>query len=93
MSSEGVAFIARAGLVILLIIVGAFVRVFVGPGRKRGYIVLAGTLGGITAGLLAEHRISVWFGHDVSTLSAVGGVMLGCAVSCWFARHVPWQAN
>jgi hypothetical protein len=43
--------ISRAALVIVLILVAAFFRVLVGPGIRRGLIMQAGTLGGISFGV------------------------------------------
>lgn len=60
MSSEGVTLIMRVALVTFLIVVASFFRAVVGPGRRRGRIMLAGTLGGISFGVLLAYPISRW---------------------------------
>ena len=52
LSGEGVTLVMRAVLVASLILIGAFFRALVGPGRTRGRIMLAGTVGGMSVGVL-----------------------------------------
>lgn len=70
MSSEGVTLISRAVLVIFMIIAASFFRALVGPGKRRGRIMLAGTLGGILFGMLSASLLSRWLKSDVSVLCA-----------------------
>jgi hypothetical protein len=93
MSNEGLALVSRAMLVISLIIVAAIFRHLMGPGRGRGPIMLAGTLGGMSFDLLLAHPISHWLKADVSVISACLGVVLGWGVSWLFARQIPGEAN
>ena len=58
MNSEGVTLVMRAALVIFLIVEAAFFRALAGPGRGRGRIMLAGTLGGISFGVFVAYLIS-----------------------------------
>jgi hypothetical protein len=56
MSSE-VTFVSRAPLVVLMLVVASFFRALVGPGKRRGRIMLAGTLGGISFGVLVASLV------------------------------------
>jgi hypothetical protein len=89
MSSEGVTLIMRVALVIFLIVVASFFRALVGPGRRRGRIMLAGTLGGISFGVLLAHPISRWLKADASVICACLGVSFGWGVAWLFARRIP----
>jgi len=89
MSHEGVALIARTGLVLFLIITSAVFRYLIGSGKKRSVFMLAGTLGGISAGLLVASLIWSWFRADTSAICATLGIVLGWTVAWMFARRVP----
>lgn len=93
MSSEGVTLVMRAALVVLLIIVAATFRTLVGPGTKRGRIMLAGTLGGISFSVLLAYPISQWLKADASVICAVLGTWFGWGVAWLFARRIPREAN
>jgi drug/metabolite transporter (DMT)-like permease len=88
MSAEGVMLIARAALVTSLIIAAATFRALVGPGKRRGRIMLAGTLSGIFFGVLIAYPISQWLKIDVSAVCACLGMTIGWTVSWLFARQV-----
>ncbi len=88
MSAEGVMLIARAALVTSLIIAAATFRALVGPGKRRGRIMLAGTLGGIVFGVLIAYPISQWLKIDVSAVCACLGMTIGWTLSWLFGRHV-----
>ena len=89
MSHEGVVLIARTGLVLFLIITSAIFRYLIGSGKKRGVFMLAGTLGGISVGLLVSSLIFSRFKVDTSAICATLGIVLGWTVAWMFARHVP----
>jgi len=93
MSDEGVRFIARIGLVIILILVTAVFRTIIGPGRRRGYYVLFGTLGGISLGVALASIASRWLEVDVSVIGACLGMFFGWGVAWMFARRVPRDAH
>ena len=93
MSSEGVTWVARAALVILLILVASFFRALVGPGRRRGFFVLAGTLGGMSFGVAVASLMSRWIRTDVSVICVCLGMSVGWGVAWLFARRLPREAN
>ena len=88
MSAEGVTLIARAALATSLIIAAATFRALVGPGKRRGRIMLVGTLSGIFFGVLIAYPISHWLKIDVSAVCACLGMTIGWTVSWLFARQV-----
>ena len=92
MSDEGVRLIMRAALLIALIITAAFFKALVGPGKKRGRIMLAGTLGGFSSGVLLAYPIYQRFDMDASVLSASLGMVLGWAVAWIWARRIPRES-
>lgn len=93
MSNEGVRLVMRVLLVVVAIIVAAIFSHLVGPGRKRGRMMLAGTLGGLSFGVLVAYPISHWLETDVSVICAFLGMEIGWAVSWLFARQIPREAN
>jgi hypothetical protein len=93
MSHEGVTLILRTALVLFLILSAAFFRALAGPSKKRGEVMVLGTLGGISAGVLLAYMISSKLGYDVSAVSASLGLVLGLAVSWLFARRIPREAD
>jgi hypothetical protein len=93
MSDEGIRLVMRVLLVGFMIVAGAIVRTMVGPSRRRGQIMLAGTLGGIAFGVLVASPISQWLKADVSVLSVCFGIVLGWTVSWRFARLIPREAT
>ena len=92
MSDEGIRLIMRAALIAFLIVAAAFFKVLVGPGKKRGRIMLAGTLGGLSFGVLLSSLIYPWFGVDVSVISASLGMVLGWAAAWTSARRIPRES-
>jgi hypothetical protein len=89
MSHEGVTLVARAALVIFMIVVAAMFRALVGPGRKRGEIMMLGTLGGMSVGVLVAHPVSRWLQTDLSVIGAVLGITVGLSIAWRFARQIP----
>ena len=93
MSHEGVTLISRVALVAALIMVTAFVRVLVGPGRRRGLYMGIGTLGGISTGVAVASLMSRWVTTDVSVICAALGIFVGWGVAWLFARRIPREAH
>ena len=93
LSGEGVTLVMRAVLVASLILIGAFFRALVGPGRTRGRIMLAGTVGGMSVGVLLASRISPWLHADASVVCACLGMVIGWSVSWSFAKQIPREAH
>jgi hypothetical protein len=93
MSDEGIRLVSRLALLVALILVTAAFRTAVGPGRQRGRVMLAGTLGGLTLGVVASSLVSGWVTQDISTLSALAGLILGWTIAWLFARRLPRYAN
>jgi len=92
MSQDGVALLTKAAVVAALILSGAVVRTLVGPSRRRGLIMGAGTLGGLSFGVAVTSVLPRWVDHDLLAMCAPVGMMLGWVVAWSFARHVPREA-
>lgn len=73
MSDEGVRLIMRAALVGFLIVAAAIFKVLVGPGKKRGRIMLVGTLAGFSSGVLMSYPIHERFDVEFSVILACLG--------------------
>jgi drug/metabolite transporter (DMT)-like permease len=93
MSGEGVTLISRVALVAVLIIVTAFVRVLIGPSRRRGLYMGIGTLGGMSAGVAIASLTSRLSTTDSSAIFACLGIFAGWGVAWLFARQVPRDAH
>jgi hypothetical protein len=93
MSNEGLALISRAALVVFLVVAASFFRTLVGPGRKRGRFLLAGTIGGMSLGVAVAYFISDWIKIDVSVIAACLGMSVGWGIAWLFARSVPREAH
>ena len=93
MSAEGIRLVSRLALVVAIILVAAAVRTAVGPSRRRARVMAAGTVGGMALGVLASPALSTWIAADVSSLSALAGIVVGWAVAWMFARHLPHYAE
>ena len=92
MSHEGIVMVSRVAVIAVLIALAAFVRVLVGPSRKRGLRMGIGTLGGISAGIAVASLVSRWVATDVSATCALLGMVAGWAVAWPFARRIPREA-
>lgn len=92
LSDQGVWTVSRIALVVVLILITAALRTLVGPSKQRGRVMLAGTLGGLTVGVLSAPSLSDAIGVDVSGIASVIGVVLGWAVAWQFARRLPRTA-
>jgi hypothetical protein len=93
MSDEGVRLVMRAALVVCLIVAAAFFRALVGPGKRRGRVMVVGMLGGLSAGALLAQPIYTWFDVEASVLLASAGMVLGWAVAWMWARRIPRAAS
>jgi len=93
MSHEGVMLVTRLALVGLMIVAGAVVKTFIGPSKRRGYVMLVGMLGGMSFGVLINARLSTWLNTDQSAVFAIFGMILGWSVAWPFARRIPRTAN
>ena len=93
MSTEGVTLVTRAALVISLGVVASVFRAVIGRGKTRDRLMTAGTLGGITFGLLLSYPVSYWLERDVSVLCVCVGMVLGWTVSWRVARRIPHETN
>lgn len=93
LSEEGVRLLSRGALLAVLVLVTAFARTIVGRNPKRNVGMLMGTLGGMAAGIAVAAPLSRLFGTDVSSLSAICGVILGWAVAYQFVKHIPRRAS
>ena len=89
MSHEGVALIARAALIVVMIAVASVCRVLAAPGRRGNAFLLAGTLGGIASGVAVAALISRVAGTDMSAFTACLGMMAGWCVAAVWSGRVP----
>jgi len=88
MNSAGVTLIGRLALVAVAIIANASLRALVGPSRRRGLYMGAGTVVGIVAGLAAASLVYSWVTIDVSpTIFAFVGMIAGWGAAWRFARQ------
>jgi len=92
-SHEGVTLLLRGLLVLFLIVAGAIVRTFIGPSRRRGYIMLGGMLAGMSVGAVIGYLLPSSLKLNESALLAVLGVMVGWSTAWLFARRIPRTAN
>ena len=93
MSAEGVALVSRVALVAVLIVTTAFVRVLIGPSKRRGQVMAIGMLGGMAAGIAAASLMSRWIATDVSAICGCLGIIAGWSVAWLFARRIPREAH
>jgi hypothetical protein len=93
MSHEGVTLISRVALVAVLIIVTAFVRVLVGPSRRRGLYMGIGTLAGMSTGVAVASLMPRGISTDVLAIFVCLGIFAGWCVAWLFARRIPREAN
>ena len=89
LSYEGEWILSRVALGVVLLLAAAAIKTMVGPSKQRGRVMLAGTVGGITVGVLSAPPLSNAVGVDVSAVSAVIGMVIGWAVAWTFARRIP----
>jgi hypothetical protein len=87
LNHEGVTLVLRVLLIAAMGLVAGIFRTLIGPGQGRGFM-LAGTLGGITFGIVLAPLVGRWINADVSVLCACVGVVLGWTVAWLMARRV-----
>jgi hypothetical protein len=92
MSREGVTLMSQVALVALLIVVTAFVRVLVGPSRRRGLYMGIGTVAGMSTGVAVASLMPRWISPDVVAILACLGIFAGWGVAWLFARRIPREA-
>lgn len=92
MSHEGVVFVVRIAVVLLLILVGAIVRTFIGPSRERGVVMGAGMLAGIAVGVAASYFVPPLRMQE-SAVFAISGMLCGFGVAWFFAKEIPRHTN
>jgi hypothetical protein len=93
MSTEGVTHLTRVGFVLYLLVVGTAFRTWVGTSRRRGEIMMVGTIGGLSLGVLVAWLISDRLKIDASAVCACLGLTAGWVVSWWFARRSRGEAR
>jgi membrane associated rhomboid family serine protease len=93
LSYEGVWILSRVALGAVLILVAAAIKTMVGRSKERGRVMLAGTVGGITLGVVSAPLFSNALGVDVSAIAALIGIVIGWAVAWTFARRIPRTAT
>ena len=89
LSDEGKRLLARGALVVAALMVIAGARTLVGRNPKRQLGMFLGTIGGLASGVALASPLSAWIGTDVSTLSAIGAVLIGWVVAYQFVKHLP----
>ena len=92
LSYEGVWTLSRVALVVLLTLLAAAVKTMVGPSKQRRRVMLVGTVGGLTLGVLGSPLLSNALGVEVSGITTVIGIVIGWAVAWQFARRIPRTA-
>jgi predicted permease len=92
LTDEGVWTLSRVALVVVLILLAAALKTMVGPSKQRGRVMLAGTIGGITLGVIGAPPLSDALGVEVSAITAIVGIVIGWAVAWQFARRIPRTA-
>ena len=92
MSHEGFVFVMRIAMVLLLIFVGALVRTFAGPSKRRGDTMDAGGLLGLAFGVAFSYIVPASLKMEQSVYFAILGILLGFGVAWLFARRIPREA-
>ena len=93
MSTEGVTLLSKVALVVVLTVATAWVRVLIGPGKRRGFLMGIGTLGGMATGIAVSSLTSRWIATDLSVICACLGIFAGWMVAWRFARRIPREAH
>jgi len=83
MSDEGFTLIFRALLALSLLACAALFRTLLGHIRGGRTILLAGTLAGITSGVVVSEALSPWIETDISALAVCLGM-----VCYWWAGYL-----
>jgi Co/Zn/Cd efflux system component len=88
-SRAGLVLLIKAIVVIAFIVVGAIVRTLAGPSRRRGQIVMVGTVGGLALGVLSAYLLSFVVETDLSGLFGPIGMTLGSIAAVIVAQRIP----
>jgi hypothetical protein len=91
-SHEGFVFVVRIAMVLLLILVGALVRTFAGPSKRRGVTMDVGGLVGLALGVTFSYLVPASLKMEQSISFAICGMLLGFGVAWLFARRIPREA-
>jgi hypothetical protein len=99
MSTEGVRLVLRGAVILYLIVVGGLFRALVGSSKRRGQIMLIGTLGGLSSGVFLASLLhtagtdNLSVRPDALDICAPVGMTAGWAVAWVFARRVPGEVR
>jgi hypothetical protein len=93
LTDEGLTLLLRAVLVLLMIAVGAIVRTFIGPSRRRGSVMFAGMFGGMALGVLVSYAMPPSSDLRESALLAILGILIGWGIAWPLARRIPRNAQ
>lgn len=88
-TDEGIRLLSRGAVVFVVVLATAFARTVAGGNRKRHFLMAMGTVGGLVAGVASGALLSARIGTDLSSVSAICGVLLGWMVAYRFGRHLP----
>jgi hypothetical protein len=69
----------------------AALKTMVGPSKQRG-VMLTGTVGGITLGVLSSPALSNALGIEVSAITSLIAIVIGWAVAWQFVWRIPRTA-
>ena len=92
LSDEGVKFLSKAAIFVVLLLVTAAIRTYVGPNPKRQFGMAIGTVGGIAIGIAMTSTLSAWAGRDVFNFAILAGVFAGWLLAYQFVKHIPRNA-
>jgi hypothetical protein len=92
MSHEGFVFVERIAIVLLLILVGALVRTFAGPSKRRVDTMNFGGLLGLAVGVTLSYIVPASLKMQQSIYFAVAGILCGFGVAWLVARRIPRAA-
>jgi hypothetical protein len=82
----------KAAVVIYLTAAATIFKTLIGPGRRRGQVMLVGTLAGVASGVLVAYPMTAWLNMDTSVICVCLGLTAGWAAAWHVARRVPGGA-
>ncbi len=89
LSNEGVWILSRVVLALPVLLLVAAMRTVIGRSKQRNRVMMAGTLVGLTLGVVASSVASFLFFIDQSALFTVAGVFVGWAFALPIALRIP----